>query len=195
MPSKSAKQHRLMAMVAHDPKAAKRLDIPQSVGRDYVEADKGRKFGSGGSMKESKAMMRKELSFMKKKGAPKSMIKHEETEMKSKKFAAGGITDAQRAASRQRIATKLGREYQGYKPGGDPRAAQSVVMANAPRSSTPAGGFGSSSGGMGAAGRTTLAAKKGGIMKSGSASRRADGIASKGKTRGKMVKMAYGGKC
>ena len=33
-----------MAMVAHDPKAAKRLGIPQKVGKDYVKADKGRKF-------------------------------------------------------------------------------------------------------------------------------------------------------
>jgi hypothetical protein len=31
--------------------------------------------------------------------------------------------------------------------------------------------------------------------KGGSASSRADGVASKGKTKGKMVKMAYGGKC
>ena len=85
MPSKSGKQHRLMALVANDPKAAKRLGISQSVGRDYVEADKGRKFGSGGSMKESKAMMKKEVSFMKKKGAPKSMVKHEEAEMGMKK--------------------------------------------------------------------------------------------------------------
>jgi hypothetical protein len=38
--------------------------------------------------------------------------------------------------------------------------------------------------------------KKGGKVKSGSsASKRADGIAHKGKTKGKMVKMAYGGKC
>ena len=36
-----------MAMVANDPKAAKRLGIPQSVGQDFVQADKGRKFGSG----------------------------------------------------------------------------------------------------------------------------------------------------
>ena len=48
MPSKSKKQHNLMAMVAHDPKAAKRLGIPQSVGKEFTEADKGRKFGSGG---------------------------------------------------------------------------------------------------------------------------------------------------
>ena len=56
MPSKSKAQHNLMAMVAHDPKAAKRVGIPQSVGRDYVEADKGRKFKFGGSMKSSSAI-------------------------------------------------------------------------------------------------------------------------------------------
>ena len=52
-------------------------------------------------MKESKAMMRKEVSFMKKKGAPKSMIKHEEAEMEGKKmrkFAAGGESYADRMA-------------------------------------------------------------------------------------------------
>jgi hypothetical protein len=38
--------------------------------------------------------------------------------------------------------------------------------------------------------------KKGGKVKSGSsASKRADGVAHKGKTKGKMIKMAYGGKC
>lgn len=46
-------------------------------------------------MKESKKMMGKELAFMKKKGAPKSMVRHEEAEMKSKgkgvkKYARGG---------------------------------------------------------------------------------------------------------
>jgi hypothetical protein len=40
-------------------------------------------------MKESKAMVKKELNFMKKKGAPKSMIKHEKAEMKMAK--GGGI--------------------------------------------------------------------------------------------------------
>ena len=41
-------------------------------------------------MKESKEMMGKELAFMKKKGAPKSMIKHEKAEMGTKKYARGG---------------------------------------------------------------------------------------------------------
>ena len=47
MPSRSQAQHNLMAMVAHDPKAAKRLKIPQSVGKEYVAADKGKKFKTG----------------------------------------------------------------------------------------------------------------------------------------------------
>ena len=84
MPSKSQAQHNLMAMVAHDPAAAKRVGIPQRVGRDFMKADKGRKFNEGGDMKESKAMMQKEVAFMKKKGAPKSMIKHEMAEAKGK---------------------------------------------------------------------------------------------------------------
>ena len=48
MPSKSKKQHNLMAAVANNPKFAKQVGIPQSVGKDYVEADKGRQFRSGG---------------------------------------------------------------------------------------------------------------------------------------------------
>jgi hypothetical protein len=96
MPSKSKAQHNLMAMVANDPKAAKRMGIPQSVGQEFMKADKGRKFGSGGTMKESKEMMKKEVAFMKKKGAPKSMIKHEEKEYGMKKggMAGGGFRHA-----------------------------------------------------------------------------------------------------
>lgn len=40
MPSASGKQHRLMELVAHNPQAAKRLGIKQSVGEDFVKADK-----------------------------------------------------------------------------------------------------------------------------------------------------------
>ena len=113
-----------MAMVANDPAAAKRVGIPQSVGQEFMKADKGRRFGSGsradaqainrpktnqgkqeffargGEMKESKAMVKKEVGFMKKAGAPKSMIKHEMAEagMKrggaTKKMASGGMTTA-----------------------------------------------------------------------------------------------------
>jgi len=105
VPSSSGKQHNFMAAVAHNPAFAKRVGVPASVGREFMKADKGRKFAEGGDMKESKAMMGKELAFMKKKGAPKAMIKHEMAEAKgmkyggkTKKMAAGGLAAGHKAA-------------------------------------------------------------------------------------------------
>ena len=98
MPSHSAKQHRFMEAVAHNPSFAKKAGVPQSVGKDFSNADKGKTFNRGGDMKESKAMVGKEMAFMKKKGAPASMMKHEKAEMMGmkkggmKKMAAGGFT-------------------------------------------------------------------------------------------------------
>jgi hypothetical protein len=48
MPSVSKKQHNFMAAVAKNPKFAKKTGVPQSVGEDFLEADKGKKFRSGG---------------------------------------------------------------------------------------------------------------------------------------------------
>ena len=73
-----------MQAVAHNPAFAKKAGVPQSVGREFTKS-------KGGEMKESKAMVGKELAFMEKKGAPKSMIKHEMAEAKGmKKYARGG---------------------------------------------------------------------------------------------------------
>lgn len=100
MPSSSAKQHNFMAAIANNPAFAKKAGVPQSVGEDFIKADKGRKFSKGGDMKESKAMVGKEVAFMKKKGAPASMIKHEAAEMGAMKkggmakYAKGGFTRA-----------------------------------------------------------------------------------------------------
>lgn len=88
MPSSSKKQHNFMAAIANNPSFAKKVGVPSSVGEDFIKADKGRKFAQGGDMKESKAMVGKEVAFMKKKGAPKSMIKHEQAEMAG--YAKGG---------------------------------------------------------------------------------------------------------
>ena len=54
-----------MAMVAHDPKAAKRVGIPQSVGREYVAADKGRKFSKGGTMSVEKKVAPSKMGAVK----------------------------------------------------------------------------------------------------------------------------------
>jgi len=48
MPSVSKKQHNLMAAVAKNPKFAKKVGIPQSVGKDFATADKGKTFKKGG---------------------------------------------------------------------------------------------------------------------------------------------------
>ena len=113
-----------MAAVANNPAFAKKVEVPQSVGQDFAAADKSKKFGGtrtradlqkinkpdtrqgkselfkkGGEMKDSKAMLGKEMAFMKKKGAPASMMKHERAEMMgmkhggmAKKMASGGMT-------------------------------------------------------------------------------------------------------
>jgi len=52
MPSTSKKQHNFMEAVAHNPSFAKKAGVPQSVGKDFSEADKGRKFFKGGDMKK-----------------------------------------------------------------------------------------------------------------------------------------------
>ena len=85
MPSVSKKQHNFMAAIAHNPSFAKKVGVAQSVGQDFSKADKGKTFSRGGDMKESKEMVKKEVSFFKKKGAPASMVKHEEAEMKGMK--------------------------------------------------------------------------------------------------------------
>ena len=114
MPATSSKQKRFMDAAAHNPEFAKKAGVPVSVAKDFSKASKGAKFGGsgsradsqvvnrpktnqgktelfskGGDMKESKAMVKKEIGFMKKAGAPKSMIKHEKAEAGMKK---GGMT-------------------------------------------------------------------------------------------------------
>jgi hypothetical protein len=110
MPSKSKAQHNLMAMVANNPAAAKRVGIPKSVGQEFMKADKGKRFGSGSradaqAINKPKTNQGKQEFFSKggdtmaskmnpgfmammakKKGAP------------AKKMANGGITTAKMGA-------------------------------------------------------------------------------------------------
>jgi hypothetical protein len=54
-----------MEAVANNPAFARKADIPQSVGREFVQADKGHKFSKGGEMKRKMMPMGK--------GAPADM--------------------------------------------------------------------------------------------------------------------------
>jgi hypothetical protein len=68
MPSTSKKQHNLMAAVAHSPKFAKKVGIPQSVGEDFMKADKGKQFKRGGEMATKTKMFEKSGKDVEKKG-------------------------------------------------------------------------------------------------------------------------------
>ena len=131
MPSTSKKQHNFMAAVANNPSFAKKVGVPQSVGKEFNQADKSRKFSKGGDTMASKMNAGFMAMMAKKKGAP------------AKKMAGGGM------------------------PMKDGKPA-----------------FIGDGKGM----------KKGGMANGGSASKRADGVATKGKTKGSMVKMNMGGK-
>jgi len=64
MPSKSKAQYNFMAAVANNPSFAKKAGVPQSVGKEFSNADKNRKFSKGGDMK---------AEMMKKGGMPMKM--------------------------------------------------------------------------------------------------------------------------
>jgi hypothetical protein len=133
MPSTSKKQHNFMAAVANNPSFAKKVGVPQSVGKDFTTADKGRKFSKGGDTMASKMNPGFMAMMAKKKDAP------------AKKMANGGITSAKMGTVRTAAPSKDGVASKGKTKG------TMVKMS----SSTP------------------LGMKKGGMTK----------------------KMAYGGKC
>jgi hypothetical protein len=127
VPSVSKKQHNFMNAVAHSPAFAKKVGVPQSVGKDFSTADKSRKFKEGGDTMATKMNAGFKAMMEKKKGMPPALAKH--------------------------AAMPASKAHKGLKSGG----------------------------------MTSM-----GAVKTAAPSR--DGVASKGKTKGTMVKMAYGGK-
>ena len=102
MPSTSAKQHKFMEAVAHNPAFAKKAGVPQSVGKDFSNADKGRKFSKGGDMKHEDVKMDKAMM-------QKAVNKHEGRLHKGEpmtKLAKGGTFRASANGIAQRGKTK-----------------------------------------------------------------------------------------
>jgi hypothetical protein len=60
-----------MAAVANSPKFAKKVGVPQSVGKEFTTADKDRKFSKGGDTMASKMNPGFMAMMAKKKGASK----------------------------------------------------------------------------------------------------------------------------
>jgi hypothetical protein len=94
MPSSSKKQHNFMAAVANNPAFAKKVGVPQSVGKDFNQADKGRKFSKGGDMKHEDVKMDKKMM-------QKAVNKHEGRLHKGSpmtKLAKGGMAASKMGA-------------------------------------------------------------------------------------------------
>ena len=97
MPSTSAKQHRFMEAVAHNPAFAKKAGVPQTVGQDFSKADKGKTFKQGGTMNSKMKMFEKSGKDVEKKGmkeGSKADMALDKKQMMMKKggkaFAMGG---------------------------------------------------------------------------------------------------------
>jgi hypothetical protein len=161
MPSTSAKQRNFMAAVAHNPAFAKKAGVPQSVGKDFNQADKGRTFSKGGDMKK----------------------------MNMGGYADGGMTMVNKggkmvpdfAADGKGKMAKGGMAHKDVKM--DKKMMQKAVNKHEGRLHKGAEMTKLSKGGM--------APSKMGSVKT-SATR--DGVASKGKTKGTMIKMTKGGR-
>ena len=144
MPSTSKKQHNFMAAVANNPSFAKKAGVPQSVGKEFNNADKGKTFKQGGDMKKM------------------NMGGYADGGMPMKDGKPAFVGDGKGKMAKGGIATSL------------------KAHASAPASKA----HGMKSGG-------TAASKMGSVKTSSSR----DGIATKGKTKGKMITMKNGGKC
>lgn len=161
------------------------------------------KKAKGGEMKESKAMMKKEVSFMKKKGAPKSMLKHEMAEMKGMKkggYAGGGMpmvikdgkkvpafaADGEGKMKKGGAVKKMGMGGSAVPYGLPPGVKQALQSSSAKMSTRPA--LATKSFGMQLGSGRRMAS--GGLA---AGHKSADGIARKGKTKAEQVKMAKGG--
>jgi hypothetical protein len=161
MPSTSKKQHNFMAAIANSPSFAKKAGVPMSVGKDFVTADKGKKFSKGGDMKK----------------------------MNMGGYADGGMPmvmkDGQKvpafAADGKGKMAKGGMAHKDVKM--DKKMMQKAVNKHEGRLHK---------------GESMTKLAKGGVapskMGSVKTSASRDGIATKGKTKGTMIKMNMGGK-
>ena len=163
MPSTSKKQHNFMAAVANNPTFAKKAGVPQSVGKDFLNADKGKTFKRGGDMatKMNSGMMammakKKDMAAGKKSVMPSKMgkpvmKKGMDMAKDGMKMASGGMP----------MVMKDGQKVPAFAADGKGKMA---------------------AGGM---------AKK--MNMGGMAYAKGGGIESKGKTKGKMIAMKSGG--
>jgi len=144
-----------MEAIAHSPSFAKKVGVPQKVGKDFAEADKGKKFATGG------------VSRAKEQSINKPKTNHGASAL----FKRGG--DMATMSSKMAKFEKSGKdvEKKGVKEG----SKKDMMMDKMQMMGMKKGG---------------MKKMAGGGLSSGH--KAADGIASKGKTKGKDISMAGG---
>jgi hypothetical protein len=191
MPSKSKKQHNFMAAVAKNPSFAKKAGVPQSVGKEFLTADKGKTFKEGGTMatKMNPGFM---AMIAKKKAGASKMAAFEKSgkDVEMKGVKEGSPKD--RAMDKKQMAMKKGGMAGGGMPMKDGKPAFIGDGKGAMKKGGMAGGMHKMPDGKMMKDSAMKKMNMGGMAKGGSASARADGVATKGKTKGKML--AKGGK-
>jgi hypothetical protein len=158
MPSTSKKQHNFMEAVAHNPAFAKKAGVPQSVGKDFSKADKGKTFKEGGSM--AGKMNPGFMAMMAKKKESKPSAMGKPTMKPGMSTAKDGMKKPTPMAK-----TDMAGSMMGMKKGGMP-----MVMKDGKK--VPA-----------------FAAKKMATGGLAAGHKSANGIATKGKTKGKQISM------
>jgi hypothetical protein len=179
MPSSSKKQHKFMEAIAHNKAFAKKVGVPQSVGQDFSNADKGKTFKKGGDTMATKRDPKMMAALMAAKRKPQMPVggrmaadnqmmqagtpqpgtpamPMKKGGMAMKKMAMGGMAKDDKAQDKAMIKKALKQHDEQEHKGGK---------------------------------GTKLKLAKGGTFRAS-----ANGVATKGKTKGTMIKMSKGGK-
>jgi hypothetical protein len=180
MPSVSKKQHNFMAAVANNPKFAKKVNVKPSVGEEFMESDKGKKFRTGGLTNPSRGKFNKPQSNHGMMQLPNASLK------KHAGKKDGGImkaVDADKSPGLSKLPTKV-RNKMGYMNKGG--MAHSDMAKDMPMMKKVA--------------KKEVKAHEKSMHKMASGGKvgqlsKADGCATKGKSKGTMVKMNKGGMC
>ena len=165
MPSVSTKQHNFMAAIANNPAFAKKVGVPQSVGKDFSNADKGKTFKRGGDM------------------ATKGVNPFAKFEKSSKDTEKRGMKEGSAKEMAMDRKQMMGMKKGGMAEGGMSDKAQDKAMI---KKAFKQHDMQEHKGGKG----TSLTLAKGGSFRSS-----ADGVAQRGKTEARKVTMKRGGKC
>jgi hypothetical protein len=164
MPAKSKKQERFMQAVANNPEFAKKVGVPTKVGKEFTKETKVKKYKEGGMSEEDKKMFGKK-----------------ETDLPPPKgFKTKYKTKDQMTEEEKKVLTKP----MGKKEGGMLKTPDNPGLKKLPEGVRNKMGYMKKGGKIGM-GMTKNNYKKGG--KVSSCSKRADGCAVRGKTKGRMV--------